>query len=309
MSRQDYIIRINRVIDYIENHMSEDLGLEKLAGIAAFSPYHFHRIFSAFMNEPLNRFIRRVKIEKAAHILAATENSITEIALDCGFGSSAVFARSFKEFYNLSASEWRRTKKSKNRKSNSKNSEDSNSGKIYPLNHTITQERINIMKVEAKQVRVENLEEMTVAYVRHIGPYAGDEKLFENLFNKLFTWAGARDLLHFPETKVISVYHDDPNLTDEDKLRTSICITVPEETEVGGEVGKMKIKAGKYAMAEFELNSDQFGCAWNWLCGEWLPDSGYEAADGLSFEVSKNDPHEHPQGKHIVDICIPVTPA
>ena len=84
---------------------------------------------------------------------------------------------------------------------------------------------------------------------------------------------------------------------------------MPPETEVSGDVGKMIINSGKYAMAEFELSVDKFGEAWNWLCCEWLPDSGYEPADGLSYELNKNDPNEHPQGKHIVDICIPVRPA
>ena len=67
-------------------------------------------------------------------------------------------------------------------------------------------------------VDVKEIPEMHVAYVRHIGPYKGDPALFERLFTKLFMWAGARDLLHIPEAKVMSVYHDNPEVTDESKL-------------------------------------------------------------------------------------------
>ncbi len=316
MSSKDYIQRINRVIDYIDSHLDEELNLDRLAAVALFSPYHFHRIFTAFMGEPLNVFIKRLRLEKAARMLAGTEKNITEIALDCGFSSSSVFARSFREHYDQSATDWRLSLLSKDCKADSKieqmkgkNCEAEAGSKPYHLDHKIIDERRNRMKVEGRNVRVENVEDMTVAYVRYIGPYAGDEALFAGLYEKLFKWAGARDLLNFPDTKLMSVYHDDPNLTDETKLRTSVCLTVPPDTEVSGDVGKMLMPAGKYAMVEFEVDVDQYGDAWNWVCADWLPDSGYEAADGLSYELSKNDPKQHPEGKHVFDICIPVKPA
>jgi len=67
--QKEYIHRINRVIDYIEKNLDQDLGLEKLSEVAHFSPFHFHRIFSAFMGETLNGFIRRIRVEKAASML------------------------------------------------------------------------------------------------------------------------------------------------------------------------------------------------------------------------------------------------
>lgn len=162
---------------------------------------------------------------------------------------------------------------------------------------------------DAIQVEVKDIPEFHVAYVRHIGPYKGDSSLFENLFQRLMKWAGPRDLLNFPETKVMAVYHDDPKITDEDKLRTSACISIPEKTEVEGEVGKMAIKAGKYAVAHFEIeDTTEYEKAWNLVYGAWLPDSGYQPADGPCYELYLNNPKEHPEGHHIVDICIPVEP-
>jgi AraC family transcriptional regulator len=115
-------------------------------------------------------------------------------------------------------------------------------------------------------------------------------------------------LLGRPDALMLSVYHDNPEVTDDSKLRTSVCLTVPDDTEVGGEVGKMEVPGGKYAIGRFEVHSDGFAAAWNTLYGTWLPESGYEPDDRPAFELYHNDPKEHPEGKCIFDVCIPVKP-
>ena len=52
--RDEYIVRINKVIDYIQNNLNSQLDLETLARIAYFSKFHFHRIFTAMIGETLN---------------------------------------------------------------------------------------------------------------------------------------------------------------------------------------------------------------------------------------------------------------
>lgn len=140
---------------------------------------------------------------------------------------------------------------------------------------------------------------------RHIGPYAGIPEAIQ----KILKWSGPRGLLNFPETKLLGVYHDSPEVTEESKLRSSACVTVPEETPVEGEVGKMTIPGGKFAVAHVEIDPDQYGEAWEKLFSEWFPESGYQPDDPrMCYEVYLNDPKEHPEGKHIVDICEPVRP-
>ena len=60
--RNEYISRINRVIDYIEKHMQEEIRLSKMAEIANFSKFHFHRIFYGITGETLNAFIQRIRL-------------------------------------------------------------------------------------------------------------------------------------------------------------------------------------------------------------------------------------------------------
>ncbi len=318
--KSEYISRINRVLDYIDNNMEKKLTLEKLGAVANFSPYHFHRIFAAMVGETLNKFILRVRIERAAtKLFSNPRKSITEIAFDCGFSSSSVFSRAFKEYYGVSASECRNGRneyKSKICKMESNSSQTlrkkwKESDVKVSYNGAVDGNqlwRITMKNEMNVNVEIQDLKPMTVAYVRHMGPYKGDSGLFAELFGKLYRWAGPRGLLNFPETLVMSIYHDDPNLTEQDKLRLSVCITVPEETEVEGEIGKMEIPAGKWALARFELGEKDYEAAWQAVMGEWLPSSGYQPDDRPCMEIYRNNPEEHPEHKCVVDICIPVVP-
>ncbi|MBN2324483.1 MAG: AraC family transcriptional regulator [Spirochaetes bacterium] len=313
--REEYVSRINRVIDYIEEHIEDELSLERLSKVASFSPFHFHRIFKGIVGEPLNRFIQRIRLEKAANRLIENPRlTVTEIAMDYGFSSSSAFARAFRECFGTSATGWREKRKMGETernigKTNSNGEKDEETSSPY-TGDTKSQKwrRIEMAKEVKPKVDVIDVPVMHVAYVRHIGPYKGDEALFERLMSTLFRWAGARDLLRFPKTKVLCVYHDNPDVTDESRLRTSVCITVPEETEVGGEVGKMTLDGGKYAVGHFELAGDEYEAAWNALYGTWLPESGYQPDDRPPFEMYLNDPKQHPEHKAVVDIYMPVKP-
>jgi len=320
--REEYTSRINRVIDYIEINLNKDLSLQELAGVANFSPFHFHRIFSAIIGETLNDFIQRIRLEKAASKLVLNPKiSITEIALEFGFSGSATFARAFKDSFKMSASEWRAGGYLEDRKISKEDSKERqglhNNRKEFQVSsmYTIDETYNFAWRVEMKgnsqlqaRVEVKDIPEMTIAYIRHIGPYEGDAELFGRLFEKLMMWAGPRGLIRPPETKIMTVYYDNPDITDKDKLRVDAYISVPEDTQVDGEIGKSKIPAGKYAIAHFEVKTEQFGDAWNAVYGGWLPESGYQPADGPCFEMYYNDHREHPEGKHIFDIGVPVKP-
>ena len=161
--------------------------------------------------------------------------------------------------------------------------------------------------MEAK-VEVKGFSDMEVAYVRHVGPYAGNAQLFEGLWGKLMQWAGPRKLMGLPDTKCLIIYHDSPEITDESKLRVSVCITVPPDTEVDGEIGKMSVPGGDYAVARFEVGPSEYGAAWQYVYGQWLPSSGYQPDDRPCFEMYPEGNEDREDGKMTVDIVVPVKP-
>ena len=165
-------------------------------------------------------------------------------------------------------------------------------------------------KKDNLKVEVKTIDEMELAYIRYVGPYKGDESLFEGLFSKIMKWAIPRDLLNFPTTQMLSIYHDNHNLTDDDKLRVTVAISIPKDTKLDSdsEIGKMTLVGGKYAVGHFELLAHEYEDAWDLMYKHWLPESGFQADGRPNFELYINNPKEHPEGKHIVDIYISVKP-
>ena len=108
-SRTEYISRINKVLKYVYAHYNEQINLMQLAEIAHFSPFHFHRIFSMLTGETPADFCLRIRTEKAAQRLKdSPRKNISDIAFDCGFSSMALFARTFKKHFGMSATAYRK---------------------------------------------------------------------------------------------------------------------------------------------------------------------------------------------------------
>ena len=318
---REYTARMNRVVNYIDRNICRELTLDEIADEASFSKYHFHRIFSSITGEPLSKYIQRLRLERAASDIAANSDTpITEIALKYMFSGSAVFSRIFRSRFGMSPSEWRDggyieySKKSKLQ--SSRYQQLSKESKEISIQHDYTDIRKKTWRISMKSqktnldysVEVRKIGKKNLAYVRHTGPYAGNSDLFQELFTKLMKWAGPRNLFIPGETEMLTIYHDSPEITDEEKLRLSACITVPEGTETAGEIGYMTLEEGEYAVAEFKINVEEYGEAWNSLCGDWLSESGYQFDDGYCYELYLNDPEKDPEQKHHIAIHIPVKP-
>lgn len=307
-SRTEYVSRINKVMEFVDEHYFEQVDLDAMARIAHFSPFHFHRIFTMLTGETPANFFLRIRTEKAAQQLKDRRGkSIQDIAFDCGFSSMALFARTFKRRFGVSATEFRRMEKplvyvngvyySKNGQSLSKN------GQIHVTNDdefcTVNFKQINFMEMN---VVVKEMPEMKAIYCRHTGNFSEVHKTYE----KLFKFAGPRGLIK-PDSHTATVYHDDPSVTAIEKVRQSICLIVDHDVKVEGEIGKMVIPAGKFAVGHFEIDVTQFEEAWNSMC-VWFTESGYEPGEGNPYEFYYCDAENHPQHKFVLDICIPVKP-
>ena len=263
--RREYVARIKRVTDHITGHLDGDLSLVRLAHEACFSPFHFHRLFRAMTGETLADFIRRLRLERAASALVHNPlKAITAVALDCGFSGSAAFARAFRERFGCTPSGFRKRGKagSKGGKVQRNGRKDALRSEEYTVAMKNKKGRLK-MTVEVKQ-----LPGLHAAYVRHVGPYGGIPAAFERLTN----WAGPRGFLNGLQATMLGVYHDDPEVTEPAKLRSSACVVVPEGTETSGDIGTMKIPGGLFAVARFEIDADRYGDAWNQLMSEWFPE-------------------------------------
>ncbi len=296
-------------MDYIEKNLSAPLDLNTVAEQAHFSPFHFHRIFTFFIGETPAGFIQRIRLEKAAQLLRVyPEMSANDIACSCGFSSLSLFSRLFRKHFGITASQFRKTDLVVYAKEGfyfSKN------GKVVGKNKQLPSDfDIQLCSVEFKnllimnvKIEVQKMPEFKVAYCRHTGAF----NQIGGAYQKLMKWAGPRGLLSSCDAKLMTVIHDDPSITSIDKVRSSACIILKEDVKVEGEIGKMTVAAGMYAVGHFEIGMDEFEKAWNSMC-LWFTESGYQQGDGCTYELYHNNHNEHPEQKFIVDICIPVKP-
>jgi PAS domain S-box-containing protein len=104
-------IRLRRVLDYIHTNFKNDITLENLAGIAGYSAFHFARKFTLSMGIPPQRYIGRIRLEKAMAELAAGKLPLVEIALNAQFSSQASFTRAFHRATGMTPKEYQRRRR------------------------------------------------------------------------------------------------------------------------------------------------------------------------------------------------------
>lgn len=299
---EEYIRRIHKVQDYIEQHIGQPLSIEELASAAGFSKYHFSRIFQGMLHEPLAHYVNRIRMERALFLLAhRADKNMTDIAYELGLSDSAVFSRAFKNYYGVSPREYRK-KYSKNCKEpfllseyNKSTAKKECAGNPYPVTGQIT---------------IENLKEKQVAYVRHTGTYETLAKEYVRLIQTLFDHAKKQHLLVEGKNWVLAMYHDNPEFGEESQFRTSLCLTVPEDIRIkeDGILGEMKLEGGLYAVGHFQIHKEQYGDAWNYMYQEWITGSGYVPRDYNPFEVYRHIPSDNESSIHEVDIYVPIEP-
>ncbi|MGM7723335.1 AraC family transcriptional regulator [Metabacillus sp. Hm71] len=104
----NYVICIQRTLDYIEENLHEQITLEKLAEIACFSPFHYHRVFQAMVGESVMDYVRKRRLTYAAERLFYTDEKVITIALDAGFQYQESFNRAFKKHFGVSPKQYRK---------------------------------------------------------------------------------------------------------------------------------------------------------------------------------------------------------
>ncbi|MDC8005496.1 AraC family transcriptional regulator [Aureisphaera galaxeae] len=297
-TKTDYVKRVNKVFQYIDDHLKAPLSLEEISEVGHFSPFHFHRVFKTITGEALNAYIVRRRVEKAASLLMhKLDFRIGEIAWEVGFASNTSFARAFKKEYGLSPSEFRKSNAQKIGKIIQK---DSKNGQVFPKfeNYICSLTELKHWIVMNGTIEIKEMPKMQLAYVTSIGV-----QNITSAYGRLMQWAEPLGLLK--DAQMITVYHDSFKVTAPNKVRMSAGLILNENVQAEGEVGITTVKAGKCIVGRFEIGLCEFEKSWSGLF-VWMNENGYEKADRNPFEIYHNNFEEHPEKKCIVDFCIPV---
>ncbi len=300
LTEKDYIKRINSALEFIHNNLDQELSLESVSEIACYSPYHFHRIFKAIIGEPLNAYIIRLRIEKAASVLMhKKEVNISNLFLQYGFNSNSSFTRAFKKFYGISPSEFKKQSSDKNSKIRKVESKNGQHHLIFETYICNINNHLNWIEMNAK-IEIKDMPKMNFAGISHIGVDG-----LENTFDRLIKWGNSKGLLDKPETKVGRIFHDSFKITAPDKVRMSVSLLTNEHIVAEGEIHKTSINKSKCIVGHFEVTPNDFEKSWRSLF-IWMADNGYKKANENPFEMYHNDFRKHPEGKALVDLYIPI---
>jgi AraC family transcriptional regulator len=100
--------QVRRCTEYLNENVSENVGLEKLAALVGLSSFHFARAFKQSIGMPPHRYQLGLRIAQAKALLETTDAPVTQIAFDVGYESSQALARLFRREVGLSPSDYRR---------------------------------------------------------------------------------------------------------------------------------------------------------------------------------------------------------
>lgn len=290
---------MHAVVEHIDRHLDQKLDLAALAGVAHFSPFHFHRLFHALMGEVLGDYLRRRRLETAATRLRAQPRvPVLDIALGVGFGSAEAFTRAFRARFECSPTQWRSdpAASSKRDQTAGKSGQADAAGKGQHADSS-TQE------IDMK-VKLIDREDVPVAYLRHTGPYGPALGLFWMM--SVAPWMQTN---HLYGRDRYGISLDDPMVTRPAQCRYDACVASPEGEVLSGDPGRRVIPGGRYASLAFEGTGAAIGAAWDALLREWLPGSGLQLDARPFFEHYPVDGRYDPKtGAFSCNLMVPVAP-
>lgn len=279
-----YVERINLAIDRVVSQLADPKGLRlnQVARAAQLSPFHFHRVFQSLVGETLSDFVKRLRLERALHMMShAPRKSLTSIALNCGFSSSSDFSRSFKQRYGAAPSAfdikaWR-----------------DNHGDALQALVSGSAQHLHLARLPAGhnpdgfRVKMRELPARTVAYIRVRNPYRPGVAV--DAVHRLMAWAERHSLAN---GQWLGYQWDNPEITPLEDCHYYAAVEAEHFTPKG-EVGRYRFPPMIVAQVEVRGGIDLELRALQWLYGTWLPKSGYVPDDQPAFEAWIGRPFSH----------------
>ncbi|NAS30195.1 helix-turn-helix domain-containing protein [Flavobacteriaceae bacterium R38] len=271
------------VTNYINDNLNSKIQIEKLASLCNISPFHFHRVLRALLNEPIGHYIVRKRLERAAGLIINTEDKVEEIAFDVGYETPTSFSKQFKKHFGISPTDYRNGRK-------------------------VTTKYSNNMKLnlKIKKAKILNLDDKECIYITMYGEYSTLDfnGCWKNLWSvvknqKLFT-AGIEH---------IGLPYDDPKTTEVDKIRYDACLVIHKKASVEQESGvdQKTLKGGKFAMFHYTGSYKYLSNVYDYIFREWLFNNDYKLRSEPVREKYINNPERvSDEDKLKTEIYIPI---
>ena len=262
-----YVRKIEKVIQYIELNLNEEIRIEDLADLCHLSKFYFHRIFTALTGDSIMDYIRKRRISMASLELINSDKTILEIAMDYGFGSQEAFTRSFKNICGINPGAYRKGEKEIEIYEKFNVWKLKNEGGFTVEPKFVVKQEFKVIGLEIKTTMKENEEEKTIP------------KLWDKYAPRM------------SEIKNVAVAKRDLGLCEvvgksDDSFSYIACKEVENFDFVPEGMSCKTIPTTKYAVFTHTGKVDKLGETYQYIYGTWLMNSGYHVEEGsCDFEL------------------------
>lgn len=284
LTRETYARRIERVVDYLIDHLDGEVDLHRLAEEAFLSPYHFHRVYHGMTGETIAETVRRLRLHRAAVKLISSDIAISTLATEAGYGSVQAFNRAFREGYGTPPAAYR-----------AKQARIAALQTRHPAS-ALTAEEKGMFEVTVKQMRSHR-----VVALQHRGDYMN----IGNTFERLSIWAAGQGLMD-KAVRCFAIYYDDPAAKPKEALVSEACLEFPVDVTPPPEYRVIDTPAGRCATLVYKGPYSDLEKPYTWLFGEWLPKSGEEPDNQPCFEEYLNDVRSTPPQDLLTAVYMPL---
>lgn len=284
-TKEIYFESLNRATQFIESNLDKKILLKDISQAAFLSEYHFHRIFKSLTGETVKEFFIRLKVERAAIRLKHSKDDIRQIAFEHGFENHETFTRAFKRYFQFTPQEYRKVIQEVLVKKQTK----------------YIQNCVNLNELQVEEPTIKYIPDLHLAYIRHIGSY---DKVASS-FQRLMLWAATHFVLKLKPT-TLGIVHDNPDLTDEEKIRFDSCVLVNKIVQQKGEIGYKKIEGGKFAIFRYKGAYENFYAVYDYIYNVCLFEKGWELADKPALEWYIKSPPFYKPENYVTDFCVPI---
>lgn len=293
--KEYYYDSINRAIKFIQKNLDEPLKLDVIAREGGFSPFHFQRIFKSITGENPYEYILRKRLEKAVfYFKHGKKRSVTEVAFACGFPSPENFSRQFKTRYGVSPSYFIKNKTIHQ----DIIYRDRDEGGYYH----IYEESRKISRPDFK-VKIENWEDIPIYSIRAI--FGADGKELMEAYQELMSWCHSHQI-SYGEMRRFGMSIDDPAVTPFQKYRYDFAVHIPTSPQAKGKIEQSDIPRGTFVTLDVQGDITRVAQAWDYLYGEWLPQSEYVPRHFPAIEEFLKGPEEIGWTQFDIKCAIPI---
>ena len=288
MSNPTQLERYKSLLNFLDKRFKEDITIKDIEEVSFYSYRNINRIFLALHHETIGKYIKRIKLEKAAQYLKYSDTSISDIAFNIGYSDIAAFSKAFKNQFNCSPSQFRETQELK----------------LQIQKRAVDTDYIH--KKPSITFEIEELPSLDILYLTYHGTYENIDGI-KNTWEQLVDYALKNNLID-DDTICMAEILDDNDITDTIHCRynAAIVIELPLKFEVEGLFRTKTIAPQKYIKFLHKGSHEDSLITYDYINTHWMTDIQFELVDKPTIEFFLNDETDTPADQLLTEIYIPI---